>query len=251
MPRFNTPEPITLELELSVAEVRIEAGDHAETIVEVLPTDASSRDDAGAVARTRVDHSPGRVVVRTPKNWRMYSPLGHGGGVDVRIQLPAGSRVAAKSGMGSIHTSGPLGDSQIKTGMGDIVVDDAATARLSTGMGDITLGHVAGAAELNTGMGEIRAGVISGTAKLKNATGDIHVAEAVRGAVEARTGYGQIEVGVANGTAAWLDLSTGWGEVRNSLDRSGPPQPGEESVEVRAHSGYGDITITRARQGAN
>jgi len=251
MPSFNTPDPIALELDLSVAEVRIEAGDHAETLVDVLPIDASSRDDAGAAERTRIDHTPGCVLVRTPKNWRMYSPFGHGGAVDVRIQVPAGSRVAAKSGMGSIHTSGPLGDSQIKTSMGDIDVEQAATARLSTGMGDITLGHVSGAAELTTGMGEIRAGAISGTARLKNATGDIHVAEAVRGSVEARTGYGQIEVGIPNGTAAWLDLSTGWGEVRNSLDRSGPPQPGEESVEVRAQSGYGDITITRAQQGAD
>jgi putative adhesin len=251
MPNFNTPEPITLELDLSVADVRIQAGDRVETIVEVLPSDASKRDDVGAAERTRVDHTPGRVVVRTPKNWRMYSPFGHGGGVEVRVQLPAGSRVAARSAMGSIHANGPLGASHVKTGMGDIEVDQAATARLTTGMGDINLGHVTGAAELSTGTGEIRAGVISGTAKLKNATGDVHVARAVRGSVEARTGYGQIEVGIPHGTAAWLDLSTGWGEVRNGLDRSGPPQPGEESVEVRAHSGYGDITITRAHDGAH
>ena len=113
-------------------------------------------------------------------------------------------------------------------------------------MGDIELGHVTGAAELSTGTGEIRAGAISGAMKIKNANGDVRVAAAVRGSVEARTGYGQIEVGISDGTAAWLDLSTGWGEVRNELDRSGPPKPGEESVEVRAHSGYGDITITRA-----
>lgn len=251
MPRFNTPDAITLELDLSVADVRIEAGDHPETIVEVLPGDASKRDDVAAAERTRVENTPGRVSVRTPKNWRMYSPFGHGGAVEVRVQLPAGSKVAAKSAMGSIQTSGPLGDSHIKTGMGDIEVDRAAAARLSTGMGDISLGHVTGAAELSTGTGELRAGVISGTAKLKNANGDVSVAEAVRGSVEARTGYGQIEVGIRHGTAAWLDLSTGWGEVRNSLDRSGPPQPGEESVEVRAHSGYGDIAITRAEHGAN
>jgi hypothetical protein len=34
--------------------------------------------------------------------------------------------------------------------------------------------------------------------------------------------------------------------VRNDLDRSGPPGPGETTVEVRAKSGYGDITINRA-----
>ena len=246
MPRFETPEPISLELDLSVADVRIEATDRQDTVVEVLPSDASKRDDVAAAERTRVEHSPGRVMVKTPKNWRSYSPFGYGGGVEVRVQLPAGSRVAAKAGMGTVRANGPLGESQVKTGMGDIEVEQAASARLTTGMGDIELGNAAFAAELSTGTGEIRAGEVSGVARLKNANGDVRVAEAVRGSVEARTGYGQIEVGIPDGTAAWLDLSTGWGEVRNGLDRSGPPEPGEESVEVRAHSGYGDITITRA-----
>ena len=107
------------------------------------------------------------------------------------------------------------------------------------------------AAELSTGSGDIRAGELSGTTKIKNANGDVHVAEAIRGSVSARTGFGQIEVGIPDGTAAWLDLSTGYGEVRNGLDRSGPPEPGEESVEVRAHSGYGDITIARAHPDAS
>jgi hypothetical protein len=250
MPRFDTPEPISLELELSVADVRVDASDRSDTVVEVLPSDASKRDDVGAAERTLVEYIPGRVLVKTPKNWRAYSPFGYGGGVEVHVQVPAGSRVVAKSAMGSIRTAGPLGDSRMRTGMGDIQVEHAAAARLNTGMGDIELGHVTRAAELNTGTGEIRVGVISGTAKIKNANGDIRVAQAVRGSVEARTGYGQIEVGVPHGTAAWLDLSTGWGEVRNGLDRSGPPEPGEQSVEVRAKSGYGDITITRAFQGA-
>jgi hypothetical protein len=250
MPRFETPQPVSLELELSVADVRIDAGDRTDTVVEVLPSDASKRDDVGAAERTRIDHSPGRVLVRTPRNWRTYSPFGYGGGVEVRVQLPSGSQVVARSAMGSVRATGPLGDTQVKTGMGDIRVEQASAARLNTGMGDIEIGHVTGAAELSTGTGEIRAGEVGGTVQIKNANGDIRVAEAVRGSVEARTGYGQIEVGVPDGTAAWLDLSTGWGQVRNGLDRSGPPDPGEESVEVRAHSGYGDITITRAYHGA-
>jgi DUF4097 and DUF4098 domain-containing protein YvlB len=130
--------------------------------------------------------------------------------------------------------------------MGDITVDRAATARLTTGIGDVEVGHVAGPAELRTGSGDLRVGKLHGPTVLKNANGDVRVAEAVRGSVEARTGYGQIEVGVPDGTAAWLDLHTGYGRVHNGLDRSGPPEPGEESVEVRAHSGYGDITINRA-----
>ncbi|HEY6524309.1 MAG TPA: DUF4097 family beta strand repeat-containing protein [Solirubrobacteraceae bacterium] len=246
MPRFDTPQPIELELELSVAEVRIDAGERAETVVEVRPSDGSKRDDVGAAERTQVEGGPGRILVKTPRSWRAYNPFGNGGSVDVRVELPAGSRVAIKSAMGAVRCSGPLAESQIKTGLGDIDVERADSARLTTGMGDIDVGQVSGAAELSTGSGDIRAGELSGTTKIKNANGDVRVGEAIRGSVSARTGFGQIEVGIPYGTAAWLDLSTGYGEVRNGLDRSGPPKPGEESVEVRAHSGYGDITIARA-----
>ncbi|MGZ6260260.1 MAG: DUF4097 family beta strand repeat-containing protein [Candidatus Limnocylindrales bacterium] len=246
MPRFQTPAPVSLELELVAADVRIEAGDRADTVIEVRPADPSKPDDVGAAGRTQIEHSRGRLLVRTPKSWRTYSPFGTTGAVDVRIALPAGSRVVAKASMGSIRTSGELGESQVKTGLGDIHIDRAATARLNTGMGDVEIGHVAGPAELSTGSGDLRVGESHGPAVLKNANGDVWVAEAVGGSVEARTGYGRIEVGVPDGTAAWLDLHTGYGRVHNGLDRGGPPQPGEDSVEVRAHSGYGDITINRA-----
>jgi DUF4097 and DUF4098 domain-containing protein YvlB len=251
MPRFDTPAPIAVELELIAAEVRIEASDRADTFVEVRPGDPSRRDDVAAAERTQIEHTPGRVLVRTPKTWRVYSPFGYGGGaVDVRVEVPTGSSVLLKTGMGSVRSSGDLGDTHVKTGMGDIHFDGAASARLGTGMGDVEIGRVTGAADLSTGSGDIRAGALHGAAVLKNANGDVRVAEAVQGSVEARTGYGEIQVGIPDGTAAWLDLSTGYGQVRNDLDRTGPPEPGEESVEVRAHSGYGDITINRAYRGA-
>ena len=251
MPRFETPGPITLELELSVADVRIEACDRADTVVEVRPGNEAARDDVSAAERTLVESVPGRVLVRTPRNWRTYTPRGHGGAVDVRVELPAGSRVIAKSAMGSVRATGALGETQIKVGFGDIDVERTATARLTSGAGDVAVGHVAGAAELSTGTGEIRAGELHGPTVIKNGTGDVHVGAAAAGSVQARTGFGAIEVGVPDGTAAWLDLGTGYGEVRNDLDRSGPPGPGETTVEVRAKSGYGDITINRAYPGVD
>jgi hypothetical protein len=66
------------------------------------------------------------------------------------------------------------------------------------------------------------------------------------GSVNAQTGFGAVEVGIADGTAAWLDLNTGYGQIRNALDTSGPPGPDDAKVEVRAQSGYGDITIRRS-----
>ena len=251
MPRFETPGPITLELELYVADVRIEAGDRADTVVEVRPANETARDDVNAAERTRVENVPGRVHVRTQRHWRMYTPRSDGGAVQVHIELPAGSRVLAKSAMGSFRSTGPLGETQIKTGLGDIDVERAVTVRLKTGAGDVEVGHVKGAAELTTGTGDIRAGELHGPTVIKNATGDVRVGAAAGGSLDARTGFGQIEIGVPDGTAAWLELGTGYGQVRSDLDRSGPPATGETTVEVRANSGYGDITINRAYPGAD
>lgn len=246
MPRFETTGSIELELDLAVADVRVEAGDRGDTVIEVRASDEAKRDDVSAAERTRVESTAGRVVVRTPKSWRTWSPFGYGGAIEVSVQLPVGSRVAASCGMGTVRGNGPLGHSQIKTGLGDIHVERAVSARLTTGMGDIEIGHVDGQADLSTGSGDIRAGELHGPVLIKNANGDVRVGAVSRGSVDARTGFGRIDIGVPRGTAAWLDLGTGYGEVCNGLERSGPPAPGEPSVQVRARSGYGDITINPA-----
>jgi hypothetical protein len=60
------------------------------------------------------------------------------------------------------------------------------------------------------------------------------------------TAGGELEVGVREGTAAWLDVTTQYGSVRNSLGASDGPQPSDEIVKVRAHTSYGDIVIRRS-----
>jgi len=85
-----------------------------------------------------------------------------------------------------------------------------------------------------------------GSCELKTANGDIRLGEAAPGAVEARTAFGKIDVGIRAGVAAWLDLDTGFGRVNNELADSERPDPGEETVEVRARTSYGDIGIRRA-----
>ena len=54
MPHFETPEPISVVLELRLADIRVVAGDRADTIVEVRPSDSSKRDDATAAERVEL-----------------------------------------------------------------------------------------------------------------------------------------------------------------------------------------------------
>jgi hypothetical protein len=43
MPTFDTPEPIAVTIELVVSYVRITASDRTDTVVEVRPSDGSTR----------------------------------------------------------------------------------------------------------------------------------------------------------------------------------------------------------------
>ena len=48
------------------------------------------------------------------------------------------------------------------------------------------------------------------------------------------------------GSPAWLDLKTQFGNVANNLDAAAQPEAGEDTVEVRARTAFGDITINRS-----
>jgi DUF4097 and DUF4098 domain-containing protein YvlB len=190
--------------------------------------------------------------------------------------------VQGDAGVAAVRSTGALGAFRFKTGAGDIDVDRAGAVAVRTGAGDLSVGHAAGDLEASTGSGVVRIDAVAGAAvvkssnretwigevggdlrvkaangsisvdragaavTLKTANGDIHLGEAAPGAVEAQTAFGKIDVGIPKGVAAWLDLDTGFGHVTNDLADSERPDPGVETVEVRARTSYGDISIRRA-----
>jgi hypothetical protein len=280
MSHFKTPQPISVVLELRVADVRVAAGERADTIVQVRPSDSSRRDDVTAAEQTRVEYAEGRLLVKAPRRLREWSPRSDGGAIDVEIELPAGSDLIGHTVAGGFRCTGSLGRCELKSTAGEISVDQAARVKLATA-GDIRLERATGDAELTTAAGDVRAGEIEGSAVIKNANGDTQIGEVggdlrvkaangdivversdgsvtaktangrIRvggihsGSVVAETARGHIEVGIAGGVAAWLDLDTGYGHVRNGLDATEGPGSADEQVEVRARTGFGDITIRR------
>jgi len=74
------------------------------------------------------------------------------------------------------------------------------------------------------------------------------IGEVARGVTTLTTTSGELEVGVRHGSAAWLDVSSLYGVVHNSLGPSDGPQQSDETVEVHAWTAYGDITIYRSTE---
>ncbi len=280
MPTFNTPEPITATIDVAVGDVHLSAGDGTATVVDVRPSDASNSDDVKAAELTRVEYASGQLLVKAPKLRSWLSRSG-GGSVDVTIELPAGSQVRGAGQTTDFRSDGRLGDSRIKTGMGNIALDQADTLNLKNGIGDVTVDRATGHAEIATGSGDVRVGELVGSAVIKNsngdtwvgsaggdlringangdiavdlahasvvaksANGDVRLGEVVRGSVVLETSLGDLEVGIREGTAAWLDVRAAAGKVRNALEASEAPDASAETVEVRARTTAGSVVVRR------
>ncbi|MGZ5329485.1 MAG: DUF4097 family beta strand repeat-containing protein [Actinomycetota bacterium] len=282
MPTFDSPEPISVDVELGVGDIRIAASERTETTVEVRPSDPANKADMAAAEQTRVDYTNGHLLVKAPSGWRQWMPHRGAGSVDVEVGLPEGSRVRVEAGVGAVHGRGRLGECACKVGVGEIRLDETGRLNVKTGAGDITMERAAGKAEIVTGSGAVRIGSIDGTAAVKNssgdtwigdvsgaarvsaadgsisvdrahegivaktARGDVRIGEVARAAAVAQTAFGKIEVGVLDGVAAWLDLHTKFGNVHNALDDAESPEAGMATVEVHASTSFGDIEIHRS-----
>ncbi|WP_051476630.1 DUF4097 family beta strand repeat-containing protein [Arthrobacter sp. Br18] len=279
---FETPGPISLAVELNLGDVRITASDRTDTAVDVRPSNESKGSDVRAAEQTRVEYFNGTLLIKGPKEWKRYAILSGNGSIDVDVRLPSHSDVRGDAGMGTFQCDGELGRCDLRTGMGTVRLDRTASMKAESGYGDIIVDRAAGNLEAKTGSGDITIRGIDGSAHIKNSDGDIdideiagdlhvkaangdisigraqasisaksangnvRVEEITRGSVVLETAAGNVAVGIAEGTTAWLDASTQYGHVRNSLSPSSGPDGGGETAEIRARTSYGDIEAHRS-----
>lgn len=279
MPSFDTPEPISVSARVEAGSIHFTAGDVIDTVVEVRPRDPKKDPDARMADQTEVTYTSGVLTVRTPKS-RLF---GRTGIVDVLVKLPTGSRLDMTGAWAQVLSEGQLGEVRVKISVGDVRLDTTGPLQLTASHGSITVDRVEGMAEITTSSGSVRVGLIDGPAVLKNsngttiigvatgelrvngANGDIDIARAedsvtastvngtlrvahvAHGSIQLETSYGAIEVGVREGTAAWLDVRSGFGQVRNMLTASDAPEMTKDTVEVRARTRHGNIDVRRAK----
>ncbi|MFB7589523.1 DUF4097 family beta strand repeat-containing protein [Streptomyces sp. NPDC056169] len=219
MQNFATTAPIAVILDVPAGHIRFIAADRADTTVEVLPADAGKSRDVKAAEQIAVAYADGvlRIEAAEAKN----KILGNSGAVEVTVQLPAGSRVEAKTAAAELRGVGRLGDVTFEGAQGTVKLDETAAARLTLQAGDIAVGRLGGPAEIRTQKGDLR------------------VAEALRGTVALSTQAGDIAVGAGRGVSATLDAGTAYGRITNTLQNSEGAGAG---LAIHATTAYGDIT---------
>lgn len=281
MPTYDTPTPIDLAIKLQVGAIEIIATDRDDTVVTVSPTNPAKAVDRRGAEETKIDVDGQRLIITGPRP--RISWIGPTESVDVKVELPAGSRLTAEIGVGGVRAVGRLGATRIKSSMGRVDLDSTGDLWLRASHGNATLGTAEGGIEITADHGQIRIGKVTGDAILKashgtiligesggdleaklsygdleiskalgsvaakTAYGSIQLAEVSSGSIQVESGFGQVTIGVRPGVPAWLDLSSKEGHVRKQLDSDRAPDASEQTVAVRARTQHGDISIQRAQ----
>ncbi|WP_328502003.1 DUF4097 family beta strand repeat-containing protein [Streptomyces sp. NBC_00457] len=281
MPSFDTPEPISVTAKVEAGSIQFTAGDRRDTVVEARPRDPKRDLDVRAAEQTEVTYASGVLTVTTPK--AILFGLGRTGAVDVTVELPSGSHIDLTGAWAQVLGEGRLGEVRVKISAGDARFDETGPLQLAVSHGPVTVDRVEGMAEITSNTGNVRVGLVDGPAVLKNSHGttivgavtgelrvsgahgaidiarveasvtgtsthgSLRVAEVACGDVQLETSNGSIEVGIREGTAAWLDVRSNRGRVRNTLTASEAPEHTEDTVKVRARTNWGNIDIRRAK----
>lgn len=281
MPTFETPSPIDLAINLQVGDIAVIASDRADTVVTVTPTNPDKAVDRRGASETSVEFDGQRLVIKGPKP--RVAVFGPSESVDLRVELPSGSRLAAELGVGNVRSNGQLGATRVKASTGQVDLDAVGDLWVRASHGNATVKAADGDVEIIADHGQIRLGAVSGEATLKASHGSIHIDEVggdaeaklsygdleigtarasvtaktafgrvaidqvESGSVQLDTSFGQIAIGVRPGVAAWLDLSSKEGRVRNELESDGAPADSANAVAVRARTQFGDIHIQRSK----
>jgi DUF4097 and DUF4098 domain-containing protein YvlB len=281
---FQTPGDVQLDVRLGAGEIRLETGDAQETTVRLEPlrgNDASRAAVEAARVELRERGGGFEVVVDARDRQRGF---GRGAEVLVEVRCPDGTSVETKSGSADVEGNGRFGSVEVETGSGDVgFAEVGGDAKINAASGDVQLDSVGGEARINTASGDVQAGSIGGDAKINSASGDVilcdvggaldvnsasgdvlvrevggavsvntasgdqAIGSVASGSVSLKSASGDLKVGVREGSTLWIDARSRSGEVRSELPVSElPPEGDSPTVEIRANTMSGDITVTRA-----
>lgn len=269
---FDTPHPVELAVENARGLVEVTATD----------TDQSSVSITGESAEEfTVELDGDRLTVLSPRRAGIFLP--HNNKAHVVVQVPATSSMHARAASSDLRTRGPLGDTTVGTGSGDVEIDRIdGTTEIRSGSGDVTVRVLGGSTRIKSGSGDVRidgaesdlvvtsgsGDVVVGAARgplavktgsgnvevagleqdltFATGSGDLRVGRARRGRISIKAASGDVDLGIAEATPVWTDIKTLSGRLRSDLPATGEPTEGQDFVEVRAQTVSGDVVLRRS-----
>jgi DUF4097 and DUF4098 domain-containing protein YvlB len=236
MRRETFPEsgPLRLDVSLPAGEIELEAVPAGETVVELELV----RGGEAAVEEARVELRGDELFVKVDH------PNAE---VRLRLQVPEGSALQAKTASGDVRSRGRLGDAGVKSASGDVKLDAVDSLEAKLASGDLEVAQVAGDARVDSASGDVELGEAGGGVTVRTASGDQQVRSVAEGKVELASASGDIRVGIKHGSRLWVDARSMSGDVTSELE-VGDEAPGEDGplVELQVTAMSGDVSVVRA-----
>ena len=176
--------------------------------------------------------------------------FGHGR-LQVRIQVPHGSRAELTTAAADMQLHGRLETLETKSASGDLTVigEVERDATVKTVSGDVRLDRVGGELHATTVSGDLHVGWVGSSLEVKSVSGDVRVDSAHEGHVVVQSVSGDIDVGVAPGTNLDVDAGSVSGDLASEVplgtDRGAAVGEGPTLV-VRGKTVSGDFRVFRA-----
>ncbi len=266
--RFETPEPVELYVENGKGSVEVHATETRESTVSVTGDGADE---------TSVEHKGRRLLVVAPRQGGLFSA---GRRLDITVTVPLDSELASKLGSADLTARGRLGTTHIRSGSGDVSLEQVGDTLVESGSGDVEVGrvqalrvksgsgdvrvdHAEGDVVVSTGSGDVRVVESRATVSAKSGSGDLSVGDASadvsfttgsgdfvvesqrRGRVTGKGASGDVRIGIPAGVPVWTDLTTVSGVIHSSLAGAGQPEPGADHVELRVKTVSGDVVLSQ------
>jgi len=255
---YDSTEPVAAELDLPSGHIDIVPAEPGALDVTLEGLGGSSSGAHEAIERSTVEFDGNRLSVHVPSRLLRETQL------LMRLSVPAGSDVVARTASADVAVGVDLGRLDVKTASGDLVVRNVlGDVVTTTASGDVVFGRVTGTLDVRSASGDVRTADVEGevsvgtasgdvrfgglgqSARIRTASGDVTIGSARRGEVNVNTVSGDVLVGVAPGTGAWLDLTTTTGDTCCDLS-SEPLDEGAAELRLLCRTTTGDIRVVSA-----
>ena len=246
--RFHTPEPVELDVNIPVGDIRVETVDGEESYVSVTGSEK-------LVEQTRVSLDGNKLTIghKGKKPFGITISIGEfsfgSGGLQISAKVPHRSQASLTTAAADMKLRGRYRSVETKSASGDLTItgEIERDVVVKTVSGDVRVDQVGGELKVQSVSGDIAVAKVGGSIESKTVSGNVRFDSVREGTVTVQSVSGDIEVGVAPGTNLDVDAGSVSGDLSSEVplgsDRADEAGP---TLIVRGKTVSGDFRVFRA-----
>jgi Putative adhesin len=248
---FHTPEPVELDIQIPVGDIRVDTVDGEESYVSVTGSEK-------LVEHTRVSLDGNKLsIVRKAgtKPFGITISIGDfsfgSGGLQVHAKVPHGSEASLMTAAADMKLRGRYASLSTKSASGDLTLTGEVEhdANVKTVSGDVRVDQVGGELKVQSVSGDVAVASVGGSIETRSVSGDVRFESVREGVLTVQSVSGDIEIGVARGTNLEVDAGSVSGELSSEVPLGSVPGESEDDgprLVVHGKTVSGDFRVFRA-----